>query len=92
MSRSNHSHYQTFRRGDEENPIQSAFTTRRGVVYRRNYFKPWLTKHWREGPPRSWKQMWHQKARAVQKAEMLANPDDPLVTPMRRIVDLWDWD
>jgi hypothetical protein len=35
--------------------------------------------------------MWHQKARAVQKAEMLANPDDPLVTSMRRIVDLWDW-
>lgn len=35
--------------------------------------------------------MWHQKARAVQKAEMLVNPADPSVTPMRRIVDPWDW-
>jgi hypothetical protein len=89
MSRSNHSYYQTFRHADEQRPIQSAFSTRRGVVYRRR--SHWFKKYWYPGPPHWWKQMWHQKARAVQKAEMLANPNDPLVTPMRRIVDLWDW-
>jgi len=91
MSRSNHSYYQTFRHADGQRPIQSAFSTRRGVVYRPNHFQPWFQNYWHEGPPKWWKRMWHQKARAVQKAEMLANPDDPLVTPMRRIVDLWDW-
>jgi hypothetical protein len=35
--------------------------------------------------------MWHQKARAVQRAEALADPEDPVITPMRRIVNLWNW-
>ncbi len=46
-------------------------------------------KYRHEAPSQWWKRMRYQKARAVQKTEMLANPDDPLVTPMRRIVDLW---
>ena len=35
--------------------------------------------------------MWHQRARAMQKAEMRADPEDPVVTPMRQLVDMWDW-
>ena len=35
--------------------------------------------------------MSHKRARAVHRAEMFADPKDPLITPMRRLVDLWDW-
>jgi hypothetical protein len=91
MSRSNHSYYEPFRHTDEQRPLKRAFATRRGVVYRRKRIQPWSKQYWRDGPPHWWKQMWHQIARAVQKEEMLANPDDPVITPERRIIDLWDW-
>jgi hypothetical protein len=35
--------------------------------------------------------MSHKRARAVHKAEMFADPEDPMITPMRGLVDMWDW-
>jgi hypothetical protein len=37
------------------------------------------------------KKRWHRRARAQQKQESLQNPDDPVITPMKRLIDLWDW-
>jgi hypothetical protein len=48
-------------------------------------------KNWHRGPDKIWKRMWHKKARMMQKAEMLADPENPMITPMRRLVDMWDW-
>jgi hypothetical protein len=91
MSRSKDSYYRALQHADEQRTLKRSFVTRRGVVYRSKAFERWFRNYWHDEPPRWWKQMWHRKARAVQKAEMRKNPEDPLVTPMRRIVDLWDW-
>ncbi|MCL2660543.1 MAG: hypothetical protein FWD64_08515 [Acidobacteriaceae bacterium] len=64
---------------------------RRGVYRRRKRFPSWGIKRWISGPPMDVKRIWRQRARAQQKQEFLRNPEEPLITPMKRLVNLWDW-
>ncbi len=65
--------------------------TRRGVYCRRQRFPKWSIKSWHSGPPMALKKRWHRRARAQQKQEFLRSPEDPLITPMKWLMDLWDW-
>src|SRR4051794_4940330 len=65
--------------------------TRRGVYRRHRRFPKWSIKSWHSGPPMELKKRWHRRARAQQKQEFLQNPDDPLITPIKRLIDLWNW-
>jgi hypothetical protein len=99
MSRSNHNYYNL--RSEESDEcfliarqgqyVQRAFATRRGLVRRGKRFPCWSIKSWHRGPDKWWKRMWHKKARTVQRFEMFADPEVPVITPMRRLVDMWDW-
>ena len=103
MSRSNHHYYNLcdcdargrclFHRshGGQKRPYAGEFLTRRGIVRRKHRFPRHSIKSWHHGPQKWWKQMWHQRARAMQKVEMRADPENPVVTPMRQLVDMWDW-
>lgn len=65
--------------------------TRRGVFRRRKRF-PWGgIKSWHRAPPMELKKAWHRRARARQRDEFRRSPEDPLITPFNRLIDLWDW-
>jgi len=42
-------------------------------------------------PAKSWWKAQRKRARAIQRREMRLNPEDSLVTPMKRLINLWDW-
>jgi hypothetical protein len=65
--------------------------TRRGVFRRRKRFPKHSFKIWHKTPPRWLKQHWHRRARARQQEEFLKDPDDPTITPLHRLWDLWEW-
>jgi hypothetical protein len=37
------------------------------------------------------KKAWHRRARARQRDEFRRNPEDPMITPFNRLIDVWDW-
>lgn len=64
--------------------------SRRGIERRKPRFR-YSPKTYQKGPPRWWWQMEHRRARRKQQAEFLRNPEDPMITPQRRLIDLWGW-
>lgn len=90
MSRSNHNYYNLGLRYRKSDVIpERTFATRRGLYTRRKRFPRWSIKSFRSGPPKEIKQMWHRQARAAQNSQM--RDDDPVVTPMRRLINMWNW-
>jgi hypothetical protein len=67
------------------------YLTRRGVVRRRPRFSVWSPKSWHHAPPAWWWRVQHRRARAIQRREMLRHPEDPVITPDRKLIDLWSW-
>lgn len=67
------------------------YLTRRGVVQRKPRYAKWSRKSWHSGPPAWWWRAEHRRARAKQKAEFLRCPEDPTITPDRKLIDLWGW-
>src|SRR5262249_12684078 len=65
--------------------------SRRGGVRRRRSLPKRSAKSGPSGPPRSWWRIEHRRARAIQRAEMLRDPEDPMVTPDKRPINLWSW-
>jgi hypothetical protein len=64
--------------------VPREFLSRRGVVRRQRRFLKHFKKSWHSGPPSWWWRMQHNSARAIQRAEMLPNPDDPVVSSDKR--------
>lgn len=63
---------------------------RRGIWKRRRRYHDSL--NWcQKGPPADLKQMWHRQARSKQKQEFRRNPDDPMITSMKRLVNKRNW-
>lgn len=83
MSRSNHHYYKPLPPRD--------YPSRRGVVRRQRRFPNFSIKSWHRGPPAWWWRDQHRRARAIQRREMLRMPDDPVITPDRKLIDLWGW-
>lgn len=67
------------------------FVTRRGVVHRHPRFPNWSIKSIFKGPPLELKKLWRRSARAKQRAELLRDLEDPIITPSKRLVNLWNW-
>ena len=67
------------------------FQTRRGPVERKMRFPDWSVKSTYGAPPSYIKKIWIGEARAKQNAEQRLNADDPIITPMKRLINLWDW-
>ncbi len=103
MSRSNHNYYNICQRDllEEDGRCwwhawrgqlcygEREYETRRGFHRRRSRFPKWSVKSFHHGPPMCIKKLWHRQARAQQNEEMRS--DDPVITPMKRLIDLWDW-
>jgi len=69
---------------------QRDVVTRRGIYHRRPRFPEWSVKSWHSGVPTQTKKRWQRRARARQKQEFLRNCEDPLLTPMKWLIDFWD--
>lgn len=82
MSRSNHN-YRTRRISER------TFATRRGLFRSRERFPRWSIKSWHPGPGKWLKDYWRRRARAIQNQQML--DEDPVITPMKRLIEIWDW-
>lgn len=65
--------------------------TRRGVYHRRKRFPAWSLKEGHRGPSMEIKQIWRRLVRARQAQELIKRPDDPLITPFRRLINHSDW-
>ena len=71
---------------------ERSFQGRRGTAKRRSRYPEWSAKRSHGGgPPTSIKKIWIGEARAKQNAEQRLNADDPIITPMKRLINLWDW-
>lgn len=68
-----------------------AFTTRRGVVQRKARFPEYSMKTFHRGPPSWWWRSQHRRARAIQAVEFHRDPEDPMITPDRRLITLYNW-
>jgi hypothetical protein len=69
----------------------AVYLTRRRVIRRRSRFPEGSPKSWHRAPPAWWWRSAHRRARAIQRQEMLRNPEDPVITPDKRLIDLWGW-
>lgn len=103
MSRSNTNYYNICKRDEVTGKcvrdgmfhrscyFEGEYVTRRGVFRRKRRFPEWSVKSYHSTPPVSIKQCWIKRARAKQQHEMRKEAEDPIVTPMRRLIDPWDW-
>lgn len=103
MSRSNSSsynftHHNFYRDAETEAWVYDRIPVipEREVLGRRTWVRrkrhpDWSRGSWHNTPPASWWKLQHRRARARQRAEFLRNPDDPMITPMVRLVNLSAW-
>lgn len=62
----------------------------RRVFVRKPRFPEYSPKQWHTPPSRGWWAKQKAKARAIQKREFLKSID-PYITPMKKLINLWDW-
>ena len=70
--------------------VEGDVITRRTFYRRKRHPYPGL-KTIKPAPPRRLRRTWHKRARTRQKTEFLKNPQDPVITPFDRLIELWVW-